>query len=172
MIDFHSHIIYDVDDGSDSIDNSINILKKAQEAGIKTIILTPHYMEDYYESNTNQIKEKIDELKNVCLKEKIDIDLYQANEIYITNHIVELLQNKEALSINNSRYVLFELPMNNEPANLLEVVYQLLENDYIPIVAHPERYNFIQENPNNLLELIENRSTISNKLWKYYRTIW
>ncbi len=156
MIDFHSHIVYDVDDGSETIENSIDILKKAQDAGFKSIILTPHYMEDYYEYNLEQIQEKIKELNQKCIEENINIKLYQANEIYITNNMVELLQENIASSINGSRYVLFELPMNNEPPNLLEVIYSLLENGKVPIIAHPERYSYIQKDPNKLLELADN----------------
>lgn len=156
MIDFHSHIVYDVDDGVQNIENSIKILKKAQDAGFDSIILTPHYMEDYYEYSKEQIKERIEQIRNICEEENINIKLYQANEIYITNHMVELLQEEVASSINNSRYVLFELPMNNEPSNLLEVVYSLLENGKVPIIAHPERYTYIQKDPNKLLELADN----------------
>lgn len=155
MIDFHSHIVYGVDDGAESIEDSVQILKNAEIAGFKDIILTPHYMENYYEVHKNEIAEKIELIKQKCKEENININLYQANEIYITNHMTELLQEGIASSINNSKYVLFELPMNEEPSNLLEVVYSLLENGKIPIIAHPERYSYIQKEPNKLLELIE-----------------
>ena len=59
MIDFHSHIIYDVDDGAETIEKSVKILEKAQEAGFESIVLTPHYMEDYYECSVEQINQKI-----------------------------------------------------------------------------------------------------------------
>ncbi len=155
MIDLHSHIVYDVDDGSETIEQSIEILKRAEKAGFTKIILTPHYMEDYYEVPSYEIAKKIEILKEKCKEEQIDIELEQGNEIYITNRMVSLLEDKEASSINQSRYVLFELPMNDEPANLLEVIYQLIENKKIPIIAHPERYAYIQKDPNRLLELIE-----------------
>lgn len=155
MIDFHSHIIYNVDDGSNSKENSIKLLKQASNAGFNKIILTPHYIKEYYECNTDEIKSIIEELENECKNENIDLKLYQANEIYISNHIVEFLQNKLATTINNSKYVLFELPMNEEPLNLLEVVYDLKDSGYIPIIAHPERYTYIQKDPNKLLELID-----------------
>lgn len=156
MIDFHSHILYNVDDGAKTIENSINILKEAEKAGFNEIILTPHYMPNYYEVSKSDIKEKIEIIKEKCKEEKINITVYQGNEIYITNHMVELLQEQIATTINNSKYVLFELPMNEEPPNLLEVIYNLLENKKVPIIAHPERYIYIQKEPNKLLELIEN----------------
>ena len=156
MIDFHSHIVFGVDDGSDSIETSTKILKEAEKAGFDSIILTPHYMVDYYEVEKDQINEKIERLRQACREEDIDLTLYQANEIYITNHMIELLNENKASSINDSRYVLFELPMSHESSNLLEVVYSLLENGKIPVIAHPERYSFVQKDPNILLELIEN----------------
>ena len=68
-------------------------------------------------------------------------------EIYITNNIIELLQNGQASSINGTKYVLFEFPLiTTRPMNDKEVIYRLVENGYIPIIAHPERYPFIQEN--------------------------
>lgn len=155
MIDFHSHIVYEVDDGSDSIENSIELLRQAKKVGFNKIILTPHYMQNYYEMPKSNIQEKIQKLEKIIKKEQINIELYQANEIYIANDITTLLNEEKASTINNSCYILFELPMNEEPPNLLEVIYTLLENRNIPIIAHPERYLYIQQNPNRLLELLE-----------------
>lgn len=74
----------------------------------------------------------------------------------ITNNIIELLQNGQASSINGTKYVLFEFPLiTTRPMNDKEVIYRLVENGYIPIIAHPERYPFIQENPDYLFELEE-----------------
>ena len=64
MIDFHSHIIFEVDDGSQSIEESIRLVKEAKRAGFNAIIATPHYMEDYYMCNYNQIEEKIQMLES------------------------------------------------------------------------------------------------------------
>lgn len=155
MIDFHSHIVYGVDDGSETLENSIEILKHAEKAGFHSVILTPHYMKNYYEISADEIQEKINILRRKCEEENIDINLYQANEIYITNSITDLLNKDIASAINCSRYVLFELPMNEEPINLIEVIYKLIENNKIPIIAHPERYSFVQKDPNKLLELME-----------------
>lgn len=155
MTDFHSHIIYGVDDGADTIENSIAILKNAKMAGFNNIILTPHYMENYYEYPTDEIENRVYELKKVCKKEKIDINLYQANEVYITNNMIKLIEEEKISTINKTKYVLFELPMNEEPQNLLEVIYMLKEKNIIPIIAHPERYRYIQKNPNKLIELID-----------------
>lgn len=153
MIDFHSHIIFDVDDGSKTIEESVQLIKEAKKAGFQAIIATPHYMEDYYECHYQEIEEKIQAIEQSA--KEIGIVIYHGNEIYTTTHMNELLDNKIATSINGSRYVLFELPMNEKPMNLLEVVYQIIEGGRVPIIAHPERYTYVQKDPNMLVELIE-----------------
>ena len=152
MIDFHSHILPGIDDGSRNLEQSIAMVNEAKEAGFTKIISTSHYMENYYECkerDRRQLLKKVQE--NVQ-----GIELILGNEIYITNNIIELLQNGQASSINGTKYVLFEFPLiTTRPMNDKEVIYRLVENGYIPIIAHPERYPFIQENPDYLFELEE-----------------
>lgn len=160
MIDFHSHIIYDVDDGVKNIEDSIKIIREAKKAGFTEIILTPHYMENYYECNCNIVKKKMKELQNEIDKENIGIKLYQANEIYITTNINKIIDENKACSINKSKYVLIELPMNEMPLNLLETLYIIKENKQIPIIAHPERYAYVQKKPEILKELVEEHNVL------------
>lgn len=86
-------------------------------------------------------------------KEKININLYLGSEVYFSENMLHLLQNKKASSINGSRYVLFEFPLNAEPVNILDVLYSLMEHKYVPILAHPERYVFTQKKPNIIYDL-------------------
>lgn len=155
MIDIHSHILNNVDDGSNSLKNTIDILKKAEYAGFSNIILTPHYIEEYYENTKNKIKEKINELKKEVYKEEIITQLHQGNEILLTENTPTLLQKSKISTLANSRYILFELPFSNKMLNLGQILYTIKANGYIPILAHPERYTYIQENPNNLIEIIK-----------------
>lgn len=152
MIDFHSHILPGIDDGSRNLEQSIAMVNEAKKAGFTKIISTSHYMENYYECNERDRRQL---LKKV--QENVQgIELILGNEIYITNNIIELLQNGQASSINGTKYVLFEFPLiTTRPMNDKEVIYRLVENGYIPIIAHPERYPFIQENPDYLFELEE-----------------
>ena len=152
MIDFHSHILPGIDDGSKNLEQSIAMVNEAKEAGFTKIISTSHYMENYYECNERDRRQL---LKKV--QENVQgIELILGNEIYITNNIIELLQNGQASSINGTKYVLFEFPLiATRPMNDKEVIYRLVENGYVPIIAHPERYPFIQENPDYLFELEE-----------------
>lgn len=155
MIDFHSHIIYGVDDGAKDIEMSIQILKEAKKAGFTDIVLTPHYIKNGYTKNKIEIEKIKNEIEQRLEKEHIIINLYQANEVYIMEDITDFINDGIISTINNTKYVLFELPMTTEMLNLKSVVYGLISNGNIPIIAHPERYTYIQQNPNKLLELIE-----------------
>lgn len=152
MIDFHSHILPGIDDGSKNLEQSIAMVNEAKKVGFTKIISTSHYMENYYECNE---KDRRQLLKKV--QENVQgIELILGNEIYITDNMIELLQNRQASSINGTKYVLFEFPLiATRPMNDKEVIYRLVENGYVPIIAHPERYPFIQENPDYLFELEE-----------------
>ena len=155
MIDFHTHIIPNIDDGSRSIEETFNLIKEAKEVGFDGIVLTSHYIENYYETNSPErdvwVKAISDNLKTTG----IETDLYLANEIYLSDNMMNLLIEGKASTINNSSYVLFEMPLNVEPMNLYDVIYSLQENKIIPVLAHPERYSFVQKEPELINDLIE-----------------
>lgn len=151
MIDFHSHILPNIDDGSRSMEETLNLIQEAKEVGFTQIISTSHYMEDYCEANESERKI----LLNNVQKQENEIELFLGSEIYISDEMVSLLQEKEASTINHSRYVLFELPMNMKPFNGKETVYRLIENGYVPIIAHPERYHYVQKDIGYVSELAQ-----------------
>lgn len=154
MIDIHSHILNNVDDGSDSLEDTLNILRKAEKAGFSDIILTPHYIENYYDNTKDFINKKINELKQSLYREEIIVNLHQGNEIMLTDNTPKLLQEWKIVSLANSRYVLFELPFSNRMLNFENIIFELKEIGAIPVLAHPERYLYIQENPDELLEML------------------
>lgn len=155
MIDFHTHILPNIDDGSRNIEETFNLIKEAKAAGFEAIILTSHYIENYYETNVPEREVWLNAISENLQNKGIDINLYLGNEIYIADNIMQLLEQGKACTINNSSYVLFEMPLNVEPMNLYDVIYSLLENKLIPILAHPERYSFIQKEPELVFDLIE-----------------
>ena len=151
MRDIHSHILYGIDDGSPSKEDSIKLLKDMEDYGITDIILTPHYIENSLYMVSLDIKIKlINELQKYT-----KINLYIGNEVYINNNILELLKQKQISTLNNSRYLLVELPMSSKINNLEDTMYNLIKNGIIPIIAHPERYTYVQENINYLDDLKE-----------------
>ena len=155
MIDMHSHILPGIDDGSRDIEETINMIKEAEQAGFSKIVATSHYYLGYYETDETSRQEYIDAINKKLKEMECNIQVCVGSEIFITNEIVNLLKNFNASSINSTRYVLFELPFTSEVHNLKDVIYSLLSHKYIPIIAHPERYRFVQKNPNALIELLD-----------------
>ena len=155
MIDFHTHILPNIDNGSRNIEETFNLIKEAKEAGFEGIVLTSHYKEGYYETDTPERERWVNAITENLRAKGIDIKIYLANEIYITDNMMELLERGKASTINNTCYVLIDLPLDEEPMNLYQVIYSLQENKLIPVIAHPERYEFIQKEPEFVYELIE-----------------
>ena len=155
MIDVHSHIIPKIDDGSSCFEESYSMFLEAAKAGFTDIISTSHYIEDYYEADFIKRKAWIEAMNKVLKENNINLNLYCGNEIYITQNLIKLIKEKKASTLANSRYVLFELPMNNNVMYLNEMVFEIKSLGMIPIIAHPERYTFVQEKPNILLNLIK-----------------
>ena len=155
MIDFHTHILPNIDDGSRSIEETFNLIKEAKEVGFEGIVLTSHYIENYYETDTPEREVWVNAIKENLEAKGIETNLYLANEIYLSENLMTLLEEGKASTINNSCYVLFEMPLNNEPMGLYDVIYSMQENKLIPVLAHPERYSFIQKEPELVYDLIE-----------------
>ena len=156
MIDTHNHILFNVDDGCKTIDESIILLKKMEKLGFNKIILTPHYIKNTkYIINNIEKESKLNQLKEKIKEKQINIELYLGNEIFITDNIVDLLKYDNISSINKSRYVLIELPFKNEIIGLTDILYELKYNKLIPIIAHPERYTYFQNDVTKIDELRE-----------------
>lgn len=154
MIDLHSHIIPKIDDGSGSIEETFNILKEAVNNGFTDIISTSHYIENYYEADVEERKAWITALQMNLNEKKIPINLHIGTEAYASLELKQFVKDKKVATLSNSRYLLFELPMNSKPKYLEEVIYDIIDLKLIPIIAHPERYAYVQQNPNMLIELI------------------
>ena len=156
MTDIHSHIIFDVDDGSKSIEESLELLKMLSSVGFNNVIMTPHYIEDTeYCSYNSEKLEKLNILRDEVKKHNIGINLYLGNEIFINDHIVEGIQEGKIYTLNNTKYLLFELPFHNQILGLADFVYEMKIAGYVPILAHPERYSYFQNNYDLVDELKE-----------------
>ena len=140
MIDFHSHILPKIDDGSRSYEESVNLLKEAKEYGFDKVISTSHYAVNYYEVPEYKRKELIEELK----QENGIPEIFIGSEIFITYNMSDLLEEYKASTINGTKYVLFELPLRQHFSNLRDVIYRMQDKGYKLILAHPERYLLVQ----------------------------
>ena len=156
MKDIHCHILNGIDDGSKTIEESIRIIKNAIDNGITDIVLTPHYIENSnYNCNNKNKFYLINKLKKELKKNNLYINLYLGNEIMITKNIISLLTKGEASTINNTKYVLIEFPLHNELSYIEDIIFELVRNNYIPIIAHPERYSYIQKDITYLCQIFQ-----------------
>ena len=154
MIDVHCHLLNGVDDGCRDTIESLTNIKLAEEAGFTDIILTPHYIENYYENDSTSTKPQIAELQSKVYDNNILVKLHQGNEVYFSENIGEMIENNVVSKLARSRYVLFELPMKTKILNLDNIISQIKAAGCVPILAHPERYTFIQKNPNEVAKII------------------
>lgn len=155
MIDIHTHILPNIDDGARSIEETFNLIKEAKDVGFEAIVSTSHYMEGYYETATPEREVWVNAILENLKTKNIDVNLYLGNEIYMSENMVKLLEEGKASTINDTSYVLFELPLNAEPLNLYDVIYEMQQYKIVPILAHPERYSFIQKEPELVYDLIQ-----------------
>lgn len=169
MIDIHSHILQDIDDGSKSIEESVNIIKNAIQNGVKAIVLTPHYIEgSTYNAYNLKKQKKFDELKEELKKQDIKIKLFLGNEVMISSSMLKLLDEQEITTINETKYLLMELPMKNIANNLDDVIFRLRSAGIIPIIAHPERYKIIQDEPKIAFNWVRQGALLQSNLGSVY----
>lgn len=159
MIDIHTHIIYDVDDGSDTIEESVAILKLAAKNGVTDIILTPHYIEpkDY---NKEKVLANFEELKREVEKQNIQIKIHVGNEVAIYGNISQILADADITPLADSRYVLIEFPMNVDVSYVLDTIYEMRIKGLVPIIAHPERCECFRLHYDRIREAVEEGALI------------
>ncbi|WP_019241423.1 MULTISPECIES: tyrosine-protein phosphatase [Bacillus] len=155
MIDIHSHILPGIDDGAAKESDSIEMGKLAVKEGIHTIIATPHHQKHRYETNKQDILNRVRDLNNLFEKEKISLKVLAGQEISIYGDIIPEYKQGKILSLNDGgRYILIEFPMTIVPNFTEQLFYDLQLEGLTPIIAHPERNQEIFENPNLIYEFV------------------
>ncbi len=154
MIDLHNHSLYGIDDGSRTYEESLEIIRGLSDHGVTDIFLTPHYI-----AGTNQASPRFENtnrynyLRAAVRHQRIPVNLYLGNEIYIDRDIEKLIRFGQLKTLGDSNYLLTELPMSGEYADYEGIFLQLIRDGYKVILAHPERYTSFQKDYNRILEL-------------------
>ena len=154
IIDIHCHIIYDVDDGPKTLEESKKMLEAAYAGGIRTIIATPHFRRGMFECAQSKIEENYEKVKAVGKTIGDGIEILLGCEYYAEFEMVEGLMTKKHLTMANSCYVLTEFSTMTDFAQVRAVVYNLISSGYKPILAHIERYKCLRNKEERIKELI------------------
>lgn len=149
MIDIHTHIIPGIDDGADEMYDALEMIKLAVRSGTTAIVATPHcnipgmyenYFGKYYVEQYQKVVEAVK-------KARIPIQILPGMEAFATEDLPDLIVNGKIMPLNQSKYVLVEFPFDADPDFAFYILKRMKEVGAIPVVAHAERYEFVQDNP-------------------------
>lgn len=153
------HIIPNIDDGAASYGEAAVMLRLAVESGTRHAVATPHYLNAFQctqRLSRNGVKAAFEKLREYIAKNEIPIDLCLGAETFCVNNISEVIRRNEIITVNDSRYVLTEFAFDDDFQRVRYCTSQLISAGYVPIIAHPERYFFIHDDPSNTFWFLEN----------------
>lgn len=151
--DIHSHVLFGIDDGARTIEDSILMIKKFIELGIYKIIATPHVISGVWPNSTEIILKKLSAVKNrIKLEGLSEFTIHAAAEYMLDDNFNQLLERKDLLTIKKN-IILVEMSYFNPPFNLFDTLYKIQIAGYRPLIAHPERYSFYHMDRSKFLDL-------------------
>lgn len=145
MIDLHCHILPGIDDGSPDLETSLAMARMAVDDGITITACTPHILPGYYDNAGPQIREDIAALQRHLDEAGIPLQLTTGADINLVPGLASGLRDGRMLSLADSRYFLFEPPHNLAPPRMADSVFEVMAAGYIPLITHPERLRWIEE---------------------------
>lgn len=143
MIDLHSHILPELDDGAQSLGESLAMARMAVDSGITAMVATPHCAYD----RVRDVRDSWQLLCQALRENEIPLKVLPGMEIFGTPDTVRLLQAGKLLTLNESRYPLVEFEFHSTGDEETQILHSLCEAGYRPIVAHPERYSYVRRSP-------------------------
>ncbi|MFN4146843.1 MAG: tyrosine-protein phosphatase [Runella sp.] len=145
-VDIHAHVLPGLDNGPETVEESVSLLQEMAQAGVKKVIATPHIMGEYYANTPEQIKQVYQCVQSEILKRCIPLQLEVAAEYYLDVSFISTLENNGPLLTFGKRYLLIETGIVGLPSILWEAIRLIHQQKLIPVLAHPERYLYLQQN--------------------------
>ena len=145
MIDIHTHVLFGLDDGAQTLDESMTIIKKYLENGYKGVVATPHHYNGKYLPSKEAIIKSRQTILNKLKNQNINFEIYLGNEIFLDENTIHELENHEVFTLADSKYVLIEFPFLGKVTYAPSLIYQIQLSGYIPVLAHVERYQVTKE---------------------------
>jgi len=143
-VDLHSHLIPAIDDGSQSLEESLLLLRALQDIGYEKVITTPHIMIDVYRNNREIIMAGLDTLREAAKQEGLTLEIEAAAEYYLDDGFLDLLAAGNMLTFAGD-HLLFETSYVAKPMQLEEMIFAIGSAGYNPVMAHPERYRYVKD---------------------------
>ncbi|MEX0381027.1 tyrosine-protein phosphatase [Leuconostoc sp. MS02] len=156
MIDLHSHLLPNIDDGSKSLRASLRMANEAVENGIEAALMTPHHMNGHYVNHKADIIQLTSQFQEHLDKENIPLQVFPSQEVRINGGLIEALDNDDILFADDSnRYLLLEFPDDDVPTYSEDMIFKIMQRGISIQIAHPERNTKIMSDPDILYSLIE-----------------
>ncbi|MHC5229773.1 tyrosine-protein phosphatase [Enterococcus sp. LJL99] len=156
MIDLHCHILPGIDDGAQTMQDSLAMAQMAVDQGITHILCTPHHNNGRYTNPPEEVISQVATLQKALDEQGIALSLFEGQEVRISGDLLTQIQNNEILFADlSNRYILIEFPTAEIPLYAETVMFELLSQGKTPIIVHPERNNKFIEDPNRLIPFLQ-----------------
>ena len=143
FIDIHCHILPGIDDGPETLAESLEMIEMACDDGASHIFATPHILKGLHNNSSETIMSSLNNFRD-HVNNGMEV-LYGA-DVRISNDLIDLIERKEIPTLNGSEYLLLEFPFYVMPPNIETMIFTLRQRGIIPIIAHPERYPYLMRN--------------------------
>jgi tyrosine-protein phosphatase YwqE len=154
-VDIHSHLLSALDDGVQKLEDAEDIILQFQALGYRKLITTPHVMSDMYRNTNEGIRHALEALQQHLHSKNIDITIECAAEYYLDEDLMRKVLHNEPLLTFGHNYLLFETNFLNEPLYLKEFIFQASSKGYKLVLAHPERYLYLQSNFSKVQDILD-----------------
>lgn len=152
-VDMHSHLLPGIDDGSPDLATSITLIKGMMELGYTKLVTTPHIMWDMYRNNNDIIAEKLAILRGAVKAEGLAVEINAAAEYFLDDHMAQMIKSGEPLLTISGNMILVEFSLAYPSHSLKDILFELQMQNYLPVIAHPERYLYLEKNKDFYEEL-------------------
>lgn len=151
-IDIHSHLLPGIDDGVKSVDEGIEAIKGLMALGFNGCVTTPHFYEEVYPNEENAVLSLGIEMNQEINKRGLDFKLLIGGEYFIDTYFLDKIKAGKPLNAFGNQYLLVETSFMDKPPIFEEVIFELRTAGYRPVLAHPERYQYLYNNPGLAVE--------------------
>lgn len=150
IVDIHCHILPNVDDGAASVEEALEMARRANASGVTDLVVTPHLFHPQFDTESIDVEYEMNKLQRMVDAEDILLRLHSGNEVRINGEVLHELNQGNVRTLGNTRYVLIEFPHQTVPSYTEPLFFELQLAGYVPVIAHPERNQQLIAEPDRL----------------------